>query len=204
MSSGKTGKTSTSVITAGTPYAALVVGKCECGRQEEKDGLGGGRGSVKKGRVLIHVKGVLADLLPPVPIDGEGDSDSGGGGGGDGGTGTGTGNDDDPLDIRALAQFVVERPHKFLVQRSSGKASKGAARTLAYSPELGAGARFAAEGVMRVDTGGDAVRAPILSVLSSIGVDPGVALASLDRAVCLLQPDYVLVDHINIVVSSEC
>ena len=182
-----------------------VTADSECGG--DPDGLGGGGlGSAKKGRVLVDVKGVLADVLPPAPIDGGGDIGSGGGGGGGGvggGTGIGTGNDD-PLDIRALAQFVVERPHKFLVQRSSGRGSAGAARTLAYSPELGAGARFTAQGVMRVDTGGGAVRAPILSVLSGLGVDPGVALASLDRAVCLLQPDYVLVDHINIVVSSEC
>ena len=46
---------------------------------------------------------------------------------------------------------------------------------------------------------------PILgALLSDLGVDPIVALQGLGDAVCLLQPDYVLVDHKNIIVSSEC
>ena len=222
MTSGKTGKSMRSSMAAGTAYGAQVARRST------------GPVGPATGGILLRVQGTLR------PLRKVGDAASNG------------------TDTEEFARFVVERPHKFLVWNAcnnsaanQARSGAGTGRMLAYSPEEGVGARFGAEGVMRVG-GGRQLQHPqeapsngkgiegiignrkessaegkqgetaclvevenlVRGLLQGQGIDMGKAAGAgagagagravhFDKATCLLQPDYVLVDHKNQVLASE-
>lgn len=105
-------------------------------------------------------------------------------------------------DEKDFAKFVMERPHKVLSQ-SYGKYP-------AHAPENGEGAMFSADGVMRVALS-EPLQAPMieqrLRALISNNIATDATTDSSDEssfdldmsaAMVLLQPEYTLVDHTNL------
>jgi hypothetical protein len=82
----------------------------------------------------------------------------------------------------SLIEFVVNRPNKLLHQRGG---------VLAWSPEEGDGAHFSSVGCMMID-----VQSLALPILERVGV--AASQLDLAKAVCFVQPTYVLVDHHNL------
>jgi len=107
-----------------------------------------------------------------------------------------------PLDAgeeRQFAKDVVVREHKFLVQRSSG--GHGRPRRAVYSDERGVAgckASFSADGVMALRTSLLDV-APLLRKVLGSGADQVDA----SRAVCFVQPEYIMYDSTNTLLGVE-
>jgi hypothetical protein len=87
-----------------------------------------------------------------------------------------------------FANFVVNRPHKFLHQHSGTKKAG-----MAYSPELGDGSEFDAHGCVWLDV--EQISLPILMRLDERISE--TIHQQLSEARCFIQPSYTLVDHHN-------
>jgi hypothetical protein len=93
-----------------------------------------------------------------------------------------------PDERRALVEFIVARPTKFLLQIDGSGKSLG----LFFSPELGEGACVpSADGCVEVHLAG-ALAAPMVSERL-----PGFVSTATDAAFVFVQPEYNLVDHHN-------
>jgi hypothetical protein len=90
-----------------------------------------------------------------------------------------------------FANFVVNRPHKFLHQHSGSRNA-----TMAYSPEIGDGSQFESRDCVWVDV--EQLKLPILNRLDErIGEIMNHTQLSGTGVRCFIQPSYTLVDHHN-------
>lgn len=89
---------------------------------------------------------------------------------------------------QSFIDFVINRPHKFLFQRTEN--------LLAYSPEMGDGADFSSSGCALVQ-----VQRLVAPVLDKIGLSSEKHKLGLEEAVCFVQPYYILVDHHNTIIT---
>jgi hypothetical protein len=115
--------------------------------------------------------------------------------------------------VLRLMEFVINRPNKFLHQvgndfagyaewtataGSDSDLDPATRGKLAFSPEVGAGAEFDHTGCVLVEV--EELAVPILSRLDA-GRTRLLDEVDLTRAVCFVQPQYILVDHANTVLN---
>ena len=99
-----------------------------------------------------------------------------------------------------LVSWIVQRPTKFLAQRD---AATGSPLGVVFSPELGDGAALpSASGCVAIDLSGDDAVLDLQLLQSRLGLGLRVDDVKLgrDRVFVFVQPEYLLVDHVNVAI----